>query len=115
MKLLSLIFLLAFPFVASAQSVTLAWDRAASHTNLSEFTLRWGTNSGIYTVSQSVPQSLTQATINGLATGKNYFFVVTARNVSGVESDPSNEVGYRTPGPSGLPGAPQMFAIQKVP
>lgn len=115
MKLLSFIFLMALPMLGQAQQVMLAWDRAITHTNLSEFTLRWGTNSGIYPVALSIPPNLTTGTVVNLARGRNYFFVVTARNVQGLDSDPYNELAYRTPGPSGLPGKVLQFAINKVP
>lgn len=78
----------------SAESVTLAWDRAASHTNLSAFVLKWGTQSGRYSDFLEVDPSLTTVTVNNLPPGVRYYFVVTARNLAALESDPSNEVSY---------------------
>ncbi len=83
---------------AQAQSVSLAWDRAASHTNLSAFILKWGVTSGSYTGQVSVATNLTTTTVNNLVPGVTYFFAVTARNVAGLESDPSNEISYTIPG-----------------
>lgn len=79
---------------AGAESATLEWDRAASHTNLSAFVLKWGTRSGEYSQFLEVDPSLTTATVNNLIRGQRYFFVVTARNIAELESDPSNEVSY---------------------
>lgn len=74
--------------------VVLAWDRAASHTNLAAFVVKWGTNSGGYTSSQIIATNSTTTTVTNLNAGTRYFFVVTAKNVAGLESDPSNEISY---------------------
>jgi len=83
---------------ARGESVTLAWDRAASHTNLSAFILKYGVTSGSYTSQVSVATNLTTTTVNNLVPGVTYFFAVTARNVANLESDPSNEISYTVPG-----------------
>lgn len=83
---------------ARGESVTLAWDRAASHTNLSAFILKYGVTSGSYTGQVSVATNLTTSTVNNLAPGVTYFFAVTAKNVANLESDPSNEISYTVPG-----------------
>jgi len=85
------------PQLLSAASATLAWDRAASHTNLSAFVLKYGVSSGSYTGKVSVATNLTSATVSDLVSGVRYFFAVTARNVAGLESDPSNEISYTPP------------------
>ena len=83
---------------ARGESVTLAWDRAASHTNLSAFILKYGVTSGSYTGQVSVATNLTTSTVNNLVPGVTYFFAVTAKNVANLESDPSNEISYTVPG-----------------
>ena len=60
---------------ASAESATLAWDRAASHTNLSAFILKYGITSGSYTGQVNVATNLTTATVNSLVPGVTYYFV----------------------------------------
>lgn len=89
----------------SGQEVNLAWDRAQSHTNLSAFILKWGPASGTYPNQINVPTNLTTATVGPLTWGSTYFFVVTAKNVADLESDPSNEVSYTVPL---LPAAPVL-------
>ena len=92
---------LSFAFLSSAlyqaQGVTLAWNRAASHTNLSAYVVKYGVTSGSYTGQVSVAGSQTSATVNTLTPGLTYYFVVTAKNTSNVESDPSNQISYTVP------------------
>ena len=98
MKLYLIAALVIFATVATPQqSVKLAWDRAASHTNLASFVLKHGTSSGSYQTTQRVATNLTTATVSALKPGTTYFFIVTAENVAGLESDPSNEISYRVP------------------
>ena len=85
------------PHLLHAASATLAWDRASSHTNLSAFVLKYGASSGSYTGTVNVATNITSATVNDLVSGVRYFFVVTAKNVAGLESDPSNEISYTPP------------------
>ncbi len=80
------------------EGATFAWDRVSSHTNLSAYILKYGTTSGSYTGSVSVATNVTTATVSSLSPGRTYYFVVTARNVSGLESDPSNEISHTAPG-----------------
>jgi len=92
---------LSFAFLSSAlhqaQGVTLLWDRAASHTNLSAYVVKYGVTSGSYTGQMSVVASQTSATVNNLTPGLTYYFVVTAKDTSNVESDPSNQISYTVP------------------
>jgi hypothetical protein len=92
---------LAFAFLScalhQAQGVTLFWDRAASHTNLSAYVVNYGVTSGSYTGQVSVAASQTSATVNNLTPGLTYYFVVTAKDTSNVESDPSNQISYTVP------------------
>jgi len=78
----------------TSQSVTLAWDPSPG-TNIASYVVYSGTASGSYSASTSVNQ--TQASLGGLQSGQTYFFAVTARNTTGVESVPSNEVSYQVP------------------
>src|SRR5262245_62808915 len=74
---------------AQAANVTLAWN-ASSSPNISSYTLKYGTTSGSYPNTRDVGNSLT-GTISNLTAGVPYYFVVTARDNSGAESNPSNE------------------------
>ncbi len=103
-----------------AESATLAWDRAASHTNLSAFILKYGVKSGVYTNSYAVSPNVTTATVSGLIPGVTYYFVVTAKNMADLESDPSNQISWTPPivgppGPTKLPGPVGPLLIAKVP
>lgn len=114
--LLSVLVFFSVIFSIKTESVTLAWDRAASHTNLSAFILKWGVTSGSYTGAVSVATNLTTTTVGNLTPGVRYFFAVTAKNVANLESDPSNEVSYTPPGgetPGDPPTAPTIQSIQR--
>jgi hypothetical protein len=80
-----------------AQGITLFWDRAASHTNLSAYVVKYGVTGGSYTGQVSVAASQTSATVNNLTPGLTYYFVVMAKDTSNVESDPSNQISYTVP------------------
>lgn len=97
-KLISILLLFLVSVGLIADSATLAWDRAASHTNLSAFILKYGESSGNWTNQISVATNNTQVTVNSLAKGHRYYFIVTAKNVAGLESDPSNQIFYDVPG-----------------
>jgi len=80
-----------------AQGVTLGWERN-TETNLSSYIVRYGVTRGSsYTGQVSVASSSTNATVNNLVQGQTYYFIVTARNSVGIESDPSNEVNHSMP------------------
>jgi hypothetical protein len=82
---------------AGAGSVTLAWDRHSSHTNLSAFVVKYGGSSGSYTDQVSIATNLSSTTVSNLVAGQTYYFAVTALTIAGMESDPSNEVVTNTP------------------
>lgn len=74
-------------------SVRLAWD-ANSESDLAGYISHTGTNhGGPYPRSQDVG-NVTTTTVSNLVEGVTYYFVVTAYNTSGLESEPSNEVSY---------------------
>jgi Fibronectin type III domain/Bacterial Ig domain len=86
-------------FSSSAlHAATLAWN-ASSSPNITAYTVRYGTTSGNYPSVINAGIALT-ATLPNLISGTRYYFVVTAQDSSGVESDPSNELSYT---PSGNP------------
>jgi len=88
------VFLLVGALESFAASVTLQWD-ANTESDLSGYRVYYGTSSSVYSQSIDVG-NVTQATVPDLVGGTTYYFAVTAYNVSGLESAPSNEVSYVT-------------------
>ena len=76
-------------------SVTLAWD-PNSEPDLEGYRLYCGVQSGNYIRVLDVG-NVTNVTVRDLPVELTNYFVVTAYNTSGLESGPSNEVGYRMP------------------
>jgi hypothetical protein len=81
----------------SSQSVSLAWSPSTSE-GITGYVVHYGTNSGVYPYSLDVGNQTT-ATIGNLSPGLTYYFVVTAYNVLGMSSAPSDEVSYQVPAP----------------
>ncbi len=79
-----------------SQSVSLAWDPSPD-TNVVGYFLHYGTSSGSYPSRIDVGNT-TNATVPGLKEGAVYYFVATAYNAAGLESDPSNELLFTVPG-----------------
>ena len=77
----------------NAPSVTLAWD-PVTDSNLAGYKLHYGSSKGQYMHVIGVGKTNT-CTVPGLVGGSNYFFMVTAYNNLGMESDSSNEVLYK--------------------
>lgn len=100
--------LITLPHPAAAvQNITLGWD-ASPDPNISSYNVRYGLASEQYTF--KVPAGTnTFADVNGLIEGMTYYFVVTASGSSGIESEPSNEIGYTVPGVA-APGQPWLQA-----
>jgi hypothetical protein len=96
--------ILAMFLPLSAQSVTIAWDPSLSP-DVAGYTLRWGTNSGIYPRSTNV-LNVTNFTLanSNLFPGTN-FMAVTAYSMNGLSSDPSNEISFT------VPAAPKNFRL----
>ena len=87
---LALLGLILVPAIASAQSVSLAWD-ASTDTTVTGYVVKWGTRAGNYTSSVDVGNR-TNWTVSGLTPEQKYYFVVTSYAASGLSSVPSNEV-----------------------
>ncbi len=91
--------LLLAPNFASAASLTLAWDPEAA----AGFIVSYGTKSGVYTNSVDAGNT-TMRTVDGLAPGTMYYFVVYAYDTAGNKSPASIEVSGMTDGvASGTP------------
>ena len=71
--------------------ITLAWDRAASHTNIECFKLYVGIASGIYNTNYTTTN--TTISISNLV-GYVFYFTVTAKGSNGLESDYSNQISF---------------------
>lgn len=82
-----------------ANSVSLAWNASASPTVVG-YRIHFGGASRNYTNSVTVG-SVTSSTIPNLRSGGTYYFATTARDVNGLESEPSNEVVYTVPAGTG--------------
>jgi hypothetical protein len=78
-----------------ADSLTLTWD-PYSIPNLAGYRLYSGTTPGVFTQRIEVGKSTT-ISVSKLKDGQTYFFAVTAYDISGAESPPSNKVSYTVP------------------
>jgi hypothetical protein len=111
-KLLALCSLIALFLVAAvpafAGSVSLAWDAPTDTEDdeIAGYEVQYGNASGIHTQRLDVGKTLT-ATVENLAQGQTFFFVVVAYNEGGF-SPKSNEVFAKIIGP---PGVPQLLHI----
>ncbi len=90
-----------FPVAAAAQSVTLVWD-ANTEPDLAGYCVYvWNWNSKLY--SKTNVGHVTTHKVSELKPGKNYFFAVTAYDISENESSFSNEVSATIPDESNKP------------
>jgi chitinase len=94
-KIISLLVVSLIALTCLGSSVKLTWN-PNTETDLSGYCMYSGTNSGVYTASNNVG-NITTNVVNNLMPGKTYFFAVTAKNTSGLESDFSNEVSVTIP------------------
>ena len=76
-------------------SLMLAWDACAS-TNVMNYKIYYGTDSGNYPQVVSVGQ-VTQTTITGFTPGTTYYFAATASDSTGLESAFSTEISFTVP------------------
>jgi hypothetical protein len=96
---IGIFFIAALSFCGTAmgsQDVTLAWDPSGD-TNVVGYAIYYGTNSSNYTARLDAGGN-SAISVSGLTEGVTYFFVVTAYDATGDESDPSNEIAYIVPG-----------------
>jgi fibronectin type III domain protein len=94
-KILTGFLILLISFVSQMQgahTITLAWDPILQN-DLAGYRVHWGTASGDYTHETDVG-STTRAVVSNLTDGTTNFFAVTAYDIAGLESLPSNEVSY---------------------
>jgi hypothetical protein len=89
--------LLASSSAFALQSVTLAWDPSPDP-SVTGYNVYYGAATHTYTNKINAGNA-TSVVVSNLVEGATYYFVVTAYNASGLESDPSNEVTYAVPFP----------------
>ena len=87
---LFLFFLMFTTSTAQSAQVTLAWNRH-DDSRVVGYNVYHGSSSGEYTDTADAGNE-TRYTVTGLEEGKTYYFVVTAYDAAGSESDPSEEV-----------------------
>jgi hypothetical protein len=102
MKWFWTILMLAWPVVAAAQRLTLAWD-ASPCACAAGYRLYYGTNTRSYQFVTNTGLMLTQSVV--LPHGGRWFFAATAYDTNGLESDFSNEVSWESkPVPPAMAG-----------
>ena len=115
MKLVLSLFACCVCFEVQSAPITLAWNASPS-SNVTSYVLYWGTNNNEWFHSMNVGPALT-ATVD-LPSG-TWFFVVTARNSDGLESDPSNPVwttlGTNRVAAPGLKGVTTTSQLEAAP
>ena len=91
----SLLFLAAVLFALPAEPVTFDWDHSPDPTVV-KYRLYWGKEANVYTASQVTLNRTNAISIadTNLMANVGYFFTVTAVNAAGIESVPSNVVGF---------------------
>lgn len=86
----------------AAPSISFEWGASPDATNIilewrpNNYRLYWGPGSGNYTNFSDLG-NVTNTVFTNLTVGTRQYFVVTARNVAGLESDPSNELNFLVP------------------
>lgn len=88
----ALLLLLSCLSAFAAPSVKLEWD-ANTEPDLAGYIIYYGLAPGTYT-NQTDVGNVTNRTVTNLVAGATYYFVATAYNMSGLESDYSNEVSW---------------------
>ncbi|WP_226373929.1 fibronectin type III domain-containing protein [Citrifermentans bemidjiense] len=92
------------PSAAQAAQATLTWSAPTTYTDgssltsLNGYTVHTGTAPGSYTQHFTVG-NLTSYTVSNLNDATKYYFSVSANDVAGNASAPSNEVAFTTPAP----------------
>lgn len=80
---------------------------------VSGYRIRYGNASGAYNQVRDAGNR-TNAVVSNLVSGLTYFFVLTAYNASGLESDYSNELRYLVP-TNTVPATPLLVALNLKP
>lgn len=110
--LIFIVFSLLFAANINAASVSLAWD-ANSESDLAGYKIYASLTSGSYISSNSVDVgNVTSYTVTGLQASTTYYFVATAYDTDGYESDYSDEVNKTTaadPAPAASSGSSGCF------
>jgi hypothetical protein len=101
--------LLVVSVYTRAGKIDLEWDHSPDPLVVG-YRIYAGTNSGMYTQSQTVPRT-NWTTFSNLTYAVRYYFVATAFNAAGVESIPSNEVAATI----GQPRTPSNLALTNAP
>lgn len=92
---------------AEAAQASLAWNAASG---VAGYKVYYGTASHTYTSSIKVGNT-TGYTVTNIPDGTTYYFVVTAYDTSGIESDPSNEAVYNSAGSCSYSISPTSASI----
>jgi hypothetical protein len=92
--------ILLLPQMASAATVTIAWDRNPEP-DIAGYRISYGTVSGVYTNTVDVGNRLDYQ-IRGVDDGQKYYFVVRAYNTGGAVSPPSSEISANIVGLTAL-------------
>jgi hypothetical protein len=104
-RILTILLLLLLPCSLKAQSVTLGWNPSAS-TNVVDYKIYYGTSHASYSLTFDAGNA-TNCVVSNLVVGVHYYFVATAINAYGAESQFSNEAIW--PDISGSPGGAPWF------
>lgn len=98
-------------FLLLAISITLGWD-ANTEPDIDHYKLKWGFIQGQQDHIINVGKAITHTITESWTVGMTIYFVCTAVNAAGLESDPSNEVFY-TIAPWN-PNAPGHLKIESI-
>ncbi|MEI6673562.1 MAG: discoidin domain-containing protein [Verrucomicrobiota bacterium] len=80
---------------SGSATITLAWN-PNPETDVVSYQLSYGTSAGVHSTVVNAGATTT-ATVTGLIEGTTYYFVVTATNLAGLQSQPSAEAFYQIP------------------
>lgn len=95
--------------LSASPSVRIAWDPNPEN-NIAGYRIYFGQAGGVQTNIVEVGNA-TVGSVTNLAFATSYFFYVTAYNVFGLESDPSEILTYETPGPLSLELEPHLIVM----
>ncbi|HEX7485204.1 MAG TPA: triple tyrosine motif-containing protein [Vicinamibacterales bacterium] len=109
--LLALLALFAAP--VHAGSVTVTWN-PNPESNIVSYTVFYGTQAGVYTLSQAVGNVTTWTAAN-LTEGQTYYFSVEAVNADGLTSPLSREASATVPTTSGATATLSSFSASPAP